>query len=319
MGGVALFAWVRGQKSRRYLRGSPPVRLNFGAWGNRSAKMNGQFCLGMLLIFCSIAVAAAAEAESGGLEECVGALYFRKYDSVDDLHFETFVEQELSGSSCGALAGDLELMPVLSVSERYLIGEGSHRRLSTTIRLRFPLAKTQIGSCEVIFVERLPHGVFADPFELQHLQRRGVFKEASVFGDTNLELPSFLSNRSLVEVHMDVDIASLSNGMDIKLELPLHGRYQPLDDRGYTDVEFGAPDLFLRCKMHNQGGEGRSCLSILDEDGSSPRHERITWSLPSGIKAHTGIVSLVTFSSAILSTLSIVFASMRYPDLKKLS
>jgi phosphatidylinositol glycan class X len=28
-------------------------------------------------------------------------------------------------------------------------------------------------SCELIVIERLPSGVFADPFELQHLAQRG--------------------------------------------------------------------------------------------------------------------------------------------------
>ena len=44
-----------------------------------------------------------------------------------------------------------------------------------------------------------------------------------------MELPSFLSNRSAVEVHMKVDTNSLSthkNGSEIKVDLPLHARYQ---------------------------------------------------------------------------------------------
>ncbi|KAI3905058.1 hypothetical protein MKX01_017304, partial [Papaver californicum] len=58
--------------------------------------------------------------------------------------------------------------------------------------------------CEAVVIERLPSGVFADPFELQHLVQRGVFLDAAVFGDTNLELPPALSNRSVVEVHIDI-------------------------------------------------------------------------------------------------------------------
>ena len=54
-----------------------------------------------------------------------------------------------------------------------------------------------------------------------------VFNDIAVFGDTNLESPSFLSNRSVVEIHMDVspDISTRKNEIDIKLELPLHARY----------------------------------------------------------------------------------------------
>ena len=53
-----------------------------------------------------------------------------------------------------------------------------------------------------------------------------VFHDAAVFGDTNLELPSFLSIRSVVEIHLDFDPSIFSKSADINLELPLHARYQ---------------------------------------------------------------------------------------------
>lgn len=53
-----------------------------------------------------------------------------------------------------------------------------------------------------------------------------VFNSIAVFGDTNLELPSFLSNRSAVEIHLDVDPNALLEPIDISIELPLHARYQ---------------------------------------------------------------------------------------------
>lgn len=55
-----------------------------------------------------------------------------------------------------------------------------------------------------------------------------VFSDAAVFGDTNLELPSFRSNRSVVEIHMSVASEVLSrydNYLQINLEVPLHARY----------------------------------------------------------------------------------------------
>lgn len=56
-----------------------------------------------------------------------------------------------------------------------------------------------------------------------------VFADAAVFGDTNLELPSVVSNRSIVEVHMSVDyniVSGQNNGLEINVEVPLHARYQ---------------------------------------------------------------------------------------------
>lgn len=55
-----------------------------------------------------------------------------------------------------------------------------------------------------------------------------MYSNIAVFGDTNLESPSFLSNRSAVEVHMDVGhdlLLSHSKESNINIELPLHARY----------------------------------------------------------------------------------------------
>ncbi|KAL2514519.1 hypothetical protein Fot_28490 [Forsythia ovata] len=86
-------------------------------------------------------------------------------------------------------------------------------------------SKLSAQSCQVIMVERLPYGVFADPFQLQHLVQRGVFSNAAFLGDTNLELPSFRSNRSVVELHMDMG-SNVSSGckdeLEVNLGLPLH-------------------------------------------------------------------------------------------------
>ncbi|KAF5935795.1 hypothetical protein HYC85_026924 [Camellia sinensis] len=151
----------------------------------------------------------------------------------------------------------------MSVTQRHLIGEGSHRHLSSSIRLSIqPESTTEPPRhlCKIILVERLPSGIFADPFELQHLLERGVFTDAAVFGDTNLELPCVVSNRSVVEVHMDVGhniLAGHYNGLEINIQLPLHARYPPLGEHRFSRVEFGKPDIFIRCniegKSHDQG------------------------------------------------------------------
>jgi phosphatidylinositol glycan class X len=51
-----------------------------------------------------------------------------------------------------------------------------------------------------------------------------VFLDVAVFGDTNLELPSALSNRSAVEIHFDLK-PSTSMDCNLVVELPLHARY----------------------------------------------------------------------------------------------
>lgn len=59
-----------------------------------------------------------------------------------------------------------------------------------------------------------------------------VFVDAGVFGDTNLELPSFRSNQSVVEIHMSISsamVASQEDDLEINVKVPLHARYQVSD------------------------------------------------------------------------------------------
>ncbi|KAG2680318.1 hypothetical protein I3760_11G094700 [Carya illinoinensis] len=99
--------------------------------------------------------------------------YHGEYGSLLDSDFQDFIARGLPSGLCGMLPDDL---PRLSVLQQNLIGEGSHRLLSSSIRLNIEpksLTKLPTHSCEVILIERLPIGVFADPFELQHLLQRG--------------------------------------------------------------------------------------------------------------------------------------------------
>lgn len=102
------------------------------------------------------------------------------YDRHTDLHnsdFENFVSQEVTSGLCEVLPHNHDLVWRLSDIKRNLTGEGSHRSVSTLIKFQSQhlksLSELLSHSCELIFIERLPSGVFADPFELQHLVHRG--------------------------------------------------------------------------------------------------------------------------------------------------
>ncbi|CAI9094240.1 OLC1v1029942C1 [Oldenlandia corymbosa var. corymbosa] len=202
--------------------------------------------------------------------------------------------------------------PKMIASHRNLIGEGSHRRLVTSITLEF---EPSVHSFAVVVIERLPSGVFADPFELQRLVLRGVLKDAAVFGDTNLELPSFRSNRSLVEVHVGIS-PELHSGVhfqkEVKIELPLHARYQPLG-HGFSVVEFGKPDVLLRYRVE-ENLLNRSCLVVPTNQSVQSEDGRIDWEVPCGNKEHTQIVAVVTFASAVLSAFLIILTSVSYSN-----
>lgn len=235
--------------------------------------------------------------------------FSREYDSFTDSNFLEYIEHKI-------LVGSEPTFARLVNIERHLIGEGSHRRLSSSVRFGIQpslIADDSSQICEVIVIERLPSGVFADPFELQHLHHRGAFKDASVFGDTNLELPSFLSNHSIIEVHVDVALNNLAGSeivQEFNIEIPLHARYPPLEESGYSKVSFGVPYLFMYCKMQGKSPAQSCSLSPITSSGVLELDD-IVWSMPAGIKAHSRAVSVVTFTSALLSASLIIIASLR--------
>ncbi|CAE6215165.1 unnamed protein product [Arabidopsis arenosa] len=233
--------------------------------------------------------------------------YFTRHTSLDDSEFRNFLL--LQQCSDKVPTQDSNIVPLTSlIQHRNITGEGSHRNLLTSIKIQF-LHHSESEFRELVIVERLPLGVFADPFELQSLQKRSVFSDVSVFGDTNLELPSFRSNRSVVEIHVEISSRDYENGK-IRLKLPLHARYQPLDDSGYSRVEFGEPDLFL-CSSHvqNQRHEQRRCL-VLSIGRLKTESRSVFWDIPAGIRGHTEYVSALTFAAAVLSAFSILVASV---------
>lgn len=241
--------------------------------------------------------------------------YFAKHQHLLDSDFQDFIAKNLPSCTCESLQNNLNNAAKLSILHRNLAGEGSHRHISSAISLHtHPESLSQLPThfCEVIIIERLPSGVFADPFELQHLHQRGVFTEVAVFGDANLELPSFLSNRSAVEIHMDVGLNIFSkqeNEWEINIGLPVHARYTPLQDSGYARVEFRDPDLFLHCKLEGSP-HNESCLIMSRNSNAEIPIGAAVWKIPSGIRAHANAVSFITFFSSFLSTLLIVISSI---------
>ncbi|CAI0471091.1 unnamed protein product, partial [Linum tenue] len=247
-------------------------------------------------------------------QDCILKSYFSKHEVLSDSSFRDLLQDELSKFSCKLLPGDPNPQLTLSGLERHLIGEGSHRHLSSTIQLQIPPQSFPLQSCKLVMIERLPSGVFADPFELDHLLHHGAYAAIGVFGDTNLELPSVSSNRSAVEIHMNFKHNTSSGAMSelgIRIDLPLHARYAPLHESGYSEVAFGTPDLLVSCSMEGSS-EKRSCLIVPSSDSNRLRTDVVVWKIPCGIMSYTNVVSVVTFATALVSTLVIVLPSVLY-------
>lgn len=101
--------------------------------------------------------------------------YFDQYENLQDSTFQDIIARKPFGS-CKTLPNNLKFVPRLSSLRLSLIGEGSHRYRSSLVRLDVQLnAPTELPphNCAVIILERLPSGVYADPFELQNLIQHG--------------------------------------------------------------------------------------------------------------------------------------------------
>ncbi|KAI4387248.1 hypothetical protein MLD38_005093 [Melastoma candidum] len=242
--------------------------------------------------------------------------YFDKYETLGDENFDRFKKEELAPCACELVADNRGDPLKLSSLDRRLIGEGSHRRLSTSIRMDVrdgSKDRQLVESCKVVVIERLPAGVFADPFELQHLQELGVYGDVAVFGDTNLELPSFLSNRSAVEIHMDLHFkkaSKLKGGLEINIVVPLHARYPAPGENGYSSVRFGDCDIFTRCSSKSNV-RSEPCLSIpMAGAAINPIDGRPVWEIPCGIQAYAGFISKFTFLSVTIASVTIIASSL---------
>lgn len=253
------------------------------------------------------------------MEKFITSSYFGSHGSLISSEFDDFVRHELKAGPFHLLQDSPDAVSRLVDLNRRLIGEGSHRHLATTVRFDLGLLPTnQLQACslEVIMIERLPSGVFADPFELQHFVQRGVFSAAAVFGDTNLELPSFRSKRSLIEVHKRIE----SVEAEVNINLPLHARYQPLG-HGFSEVILGQSDFFIRCN-YKSDMFNETCL--ISTDNNRLEATTIVWEVPCGSKDHAKVVSAVTFTCAAVSAFLIVYTSVKYStaivsnDLKQL-
>ncbi|KAI7995489.1 Phosphatidylinositol-glycan biosynthesis class X protein [Camellia lanceoleosa] len=231
------------------------------------------------------------------LKKYITEPYFEKHDSLLDSDFQNFIANNLPlGLFC------------VSVLKRHLIGEGALRCLSSSIRLSIQpesIAELPRHFCKIIIVERLPSGIFADPFELQHLLQHGVFTDAAVFGETNLELPIVVSNQSVVEVHVEVDLT-------YSYSATLKDPFILCNIEGTHSYSATLKDLFILCNI-----EGKSQLDscLFTQTGSNSKSQAVVvWEIPCGIKERSGVVSVVTFISAIVSAILIVLASIYYSD-----
>lgn len=100
--------------------------------------------------------------------------YFAQQKNLFDSDCHDYLAEEFGSSDFCKGMGEISLLQ-LSDLQRRLRGEGSHRHLISTLRF---MDRSYIRSlldshdCKAVIIERLPIGVLADLFELQHLVHR---------------------------------------------------------------------------------------------------------------------------------------------------
>ncbi|XP_011623873.1 phosphatidylinositol-glycan biosynthesis class X protein isoform X2 [Amborella trichopoda] len=232
-------------------------------------------------------------------------------DSV--IYGSTIVPNIGSQEPCKQMELNLGSILSLRTLRRQLIGQGSHRQLASSIVFDIQANgpdQLRVHSCELVLIQRLQSGVFADPFELQHLVRRGVFVDVGVFGDTNLELPSAHSGQSVIEVHVSIDwdsiLARQKRELEIAVELPLHARYPPIGEDSHATVEIVLSDSIICCKRGSI--DDKECSWFGGAEATTS--DVVQWRVPCGNEVHSVYVSTITALSASLSALVIVYASL---------
>lgn len=89
--------------------------------------------------------------------------------------------------------------------------------------------------------------------------------------------------------------------------------WQPLDESGYSRVEFGAPDLLLRCNAEGQSNSDSCSLTSIARD-TDLESGPVEWSIACGTKSHGLVVSILTFCSALFAAALIVAAGLHNSD-----
>lgn len=198
--------------------------------------------------------------------------------------------------------------------ERKLIGHGAHRELRTFLTAK--LGKFE--ECYMVIVERLSSGVFADMFELEGLVARGVYENAAIYGDHNLELPAIHSFESMVVVHTRFE-SKPGHPLQAQVSIPVHARYPPLSFESHVAVGLKFPHLLLQCFQNDSASlsgalntpkDDMSWALLTMKDRPMLDLSEVKWYVPAGDPRHARTVASVTALFSLLGVLVLWLVSM---------
>eukprot|EP00850_Spirogloea_muscicola_P018659 SM000173S03028 [mRNA] locus=s173:248427:249810:- [translate_table: standard] len=230
----------------------------------------------------------------------------------------------------------------VAACSRWLEGRGAHRALRTQVQLELKVERppaeggmtgpglppTALCTPALALVERLPSGVFVDPFELQRLHR--AKREATELPEVSLRSPAaerfhgsafhiaccHTSNRRLEAS----DEATAEDEPDkphkllrhFSARLPVHARYPEVGMgpcRKHATVLLLPPLLLITCydtslnKSEQEASRVEAIWSELDMDLlSEAKDEQVVpleWLVPVGCSEHAWLVTWATGTTAV--------------------
>ncbi|KAL6756959.1 hypothetical protein V8C86DRAFT_2638114 [Haematococcus lacustris] len=219
-----------------------------------------------------------------------------------------------------------------------LLGKGFHRSLIFSLDRQ--AAEVTVGCTPSQFLIRqpLPRQLFADPHQLEHINRAAVGWELRVLGPVELELPATVCEPTMLAVWLRFNTTHASNqqrtgkkGMGSsdpataeEVEVPLHARYpHPQQDpcgqtpspwlsallAGSEDVQLPPAALLVACPEHSGSGEVTEVKWQALEPSAQGSRSSLIWSIPAGGVWHADLVSIVNLMAVILSCAAVCAAT----------
>ncbi|KAG6544425.1 hypothetical protein Mapa_014063 [Marchantia paleacea] len=238
----------------------------------------------------------------------------RLRDFVNDIN--EIQEQDLLVSPLARAAAEnyVTISPRATVVslQRNLIGNGAHRELHTDITVKYEADQSSqlAEDCDLILIEKLSNGVFADPFQLQRLEQQKSFKNVHIFGDVDLERPARSSSQSVVVIHQTlVEVVGVEHRqLQSTVALPLHARYPPSSTDTYFQLNITMPQVMVNCINREVSSTKRSegtCIQPVTVLPSQTLH----WFIPTGHPLHSSLVDGFTTSAALAGVVLIFLFS----------
>ncbi|KAJ1089306.1 hypothetical protein NDU88_002457 [Pleurodeles waltl] len=211
-----------------------------------------------------------------------------------------------------SISGIWAICPEVTVT-REIFNEGFHRDLVS--RVKFIGLSEHVDNCKVMFQEKVPSGLYVDPYQLSSLQEHNI-TEAIITDMVDVEAPEYLSTEHAAYIFAKPDL--LTCAKCFRADIPVHFRYhQPSLEDGEASVTLQGPQLLIRC---SPGRTLEECWEYSKVDAPCAANdgiicrwnnikyravpEELTLHVPVGLHQHSSVICaltlLVTLSCSVM-------------------